>query len=1403
VQRRALYSALIAACLMPSAFADVTFQFTGQTNDGKTVSASMTLGAPVTSATIAAPPQAQCAPDCVDVALFPNPQLGYDQLVFELKGPGGIPAAYAFYFPAGAFANPGLYSTIPVSGALTSGSLTVQAAGAPAIQSPLLLPGGVTGAAYSATFSASGGAPPYTYAVDSSTPLPAGLTLSSGGVLSGTPASPFDADILVRVTDSANASSTRSYRLTITSGIAFVTQTLPAGAAGAPYSQAVQVSTPGGQPFQLTVASGSLPPGLSLSGTTINGIPAAGGAYAFRLQAAISGGASTVREFVIQISSGPAIANTSPLPSGSVNTPINIPLTALGGAPPYQWSLVSGSLPNGISLNPFGSLTGTPVVASNVQFVLRVTDSAGNAATQQFVWTVKPGVAISSASPLPAATAGRAYSFTLAATGGTPPYSWSAAGSVPPGLSLSGNTLSGTPTQPGAYSLFITVNDSALGSDVGLFSLQVLPAVAITTASLPNATGGIPYSQTLAATGGAGSYTWSVAAGALPPGLNLSPQGALSGTPTLSGTYNFVVRATDTSGGFALKSFNLAVGASLAITTASQLPQASLGVQYAVTFAASGGNPPYVWTIAGGQVPPGLSLSQSGALSGTPAAAGTYTFDVRVTDQSAAFAQKSFSLTVSAGLVITTPPALPSGVPGVAYSQTLQAAGGTPPYTWTLTSGSLPAGLSLSGAGVLSGTPTAAGNFTFQATVTDSAGATAAQTFTLNIGNNLTFVSPSTLPGAVVGAAYSYTFQAAGGTPPYSWQLAGGAVPPGLSFVLATGTLSGTPTAQGAYMFTIRVTDAAGTSLVSSFSLTVNAALSITTPAALPAASVGAPYSQTLAAAGGVPPYQWSLQSGSLPAGLLLGPDGRISGTPSAPGEFSFTVVVTDSRSATATATFTLSVGAGIAVTTASLANASVGVAYSQTLAAAGGAAPYTWSLSAGSMPPGLTISPGGVISGTPASAGMFMFVVRVTDNAGASAEKAFTINVSPALTITSESPLTNGGFGSFYSFTFAATGGVSPYRWAVVSGLVPEGVTLTPEGLLAGTPRLGGTFSFTVEVTDSAGVKVRKNFSWTVLSPLTITTPSPLPQATAGAAYSLVFGLAGGTAPYTWSVLSGTLPPGLTLAANGTLSGVPAAAGTFQFTVKAADAGQTATQASFTLVVGAGSQPPRTGVISQVASGGSWKTSITLINTNSTPALVRINFFGDDGGSLTLPLTVIEPAGSSTAVAASVERTIAPRATLIVETEALTSTILAGWAEVRATVPVSGFAIFRQKHGSGVDSEGTSPLDGSTPQGFLLPMDNLTGFSTGIALVNLAPDETATVTAVLYDERGQEYARGEIRLPPNGHTAFSAPAQFPSAAGKRGFVEFRTDRPAGLMGLGLRFQPTLSFTSVPIVPAP
>jgi hypothetical protein len=356
---------------------------------------------------------------------------------------------------------------------------------------------------------------------------------------------------------------------------------------------------------------------------------------------------------------------------------------------------------------------------------------------------------------------------------------------------------------------------------------------------------------------------------------------------------------------------------------------------------------------------------------------------------------------------------------------------------------------------------------------------------------------------------------------------------------------------------------------------------------------------------------------------------------------------------------------------------------------------------------------------------------------------------------------------------------------------------------VLSGTPRLGGLFRFVVEATDTAGSKATKEFTWTVTSSLSITTGSPLPEATAGSAYSLVFGLSGGASPFTWSLLSGSLPPGLTLSSGGILSGTPAAQGAYQFTVKVTDSAQVAAQASFTLVVGSGSQPPRAGVISQIASGGSWKTSITLLNPGAEAALVRINFFSSNGAILTLPLTIIEGAVASTTTAASVQRTIPPRGTLIVETEAAGSTILVGWAEVRSATPVAGFAIFRQKHGSGVDSEGTSPLETAALQSFLQPMDNLSGFSTGIALVNLAPDEAASLTAILYDDRGQEFLRGSVNLPPNGHTAFSVTDLFPAAAGKRGFIEFRADRPAGIMGLGLRFQPTLSFTSVPIIRRP
>ncbi|HEY3837554.1 MAG TPA: putative Ig domain-containing protein [Bryobacteraceae bacterium] len=173
--------------------------------------------------------------------------------------------------------------------------------------------------------------------------------------------------------------------------------------------------------------------------------------------------------------------------------------------------------------------------------------------------------------------------------------------------------------------------------------------------------------------------------------------------------------------------------------------------------------------------------------------------------------------------------------------------------------------------------------------------------------------------------------------------------------------------------------------------------LSISTPSPLPAGSVNAAYSQTLTAAGGTGPYTWSVVSGKLPAGMSLSAGGVISGTATAAGTATFTVQVADSIQSLAMQVFTLSILAPSITSISNLLQGAVGLSYSQTLSASGGAPPYTWMLSSGSLPAGLTLSPGGLISGTPTTTGTSNFTVTLTDSASNSATQSFTIVVVTA----------------------------------------------------------------------------------------------------------------------------------------------------------------------------------------------------------------------------------------------------------------------------------------------------------------------------------------------------------------------------------------------------------------------
>ena len=346
-----------------------------------------------------------------------------------------------------------------------------------------------------------------------------------------------------------------------------------------------------------------------------------------------------------------------------------------------------------------------------------------------------------------------------------------------------------------------------------------------------------------------------------------------------------------------------------------------------------------------------------------------------------------------------TTTSLPNGVVGTAYSQTLTATGDTP-ITWTIASGNLPNGLTLSSAGVISGTPTTAGTFNFTVKAINSAGNdTKALSITISTNAVAPVITTTSLPNGTVGSSYNQTL-AATGTAPITWSLASGSLPNGLTLSSA-GVISGTPTAAGISNFTVKATNSAGND-TKALSITIisNVVAPVITTTSLPNGTVGSTYDQMLAATGTVP-ISWSLVGGALPNGLTLSSMGVISGTPTATGTSNFTVKATNSAgSDTKALSITVNVDAvAPVITTTSLSNGTVNSAYYQPLAATG-TAPITWSIASGTLPNGLTLSSGGVISGTPTAAGTSNFTVKATNSIG-SDTKALSITVINTSTAT------------------------------------------------------------------------------------------------------------------------------------------------------------------------------------------------------------------------------------------------------------------------------------------------------------------------------------------------------------------------------------------------------------------
>ena len=541
----------------------------------------------------------------------------------------------------------------------------------------------------------------------------------------------------VTVVQPGNAGS-NALPFTVVSSLAITTTSLPPGNSGSSYS--AFLTGKGGTP-PYTWTAGGLPPALFLNAASgaISGTLLAGGNYLVTVVLQDAANSTATGQFALMVGAPPvSIAPSSNLPTGTVGVVYTGFIFGSGGTGSYTFSLGGGSLPGGLTLSSGGFISGTPKTPGRFSFSVAVTDSAGATASGGFSITILPAPLNITGGPVGPVPTGTPIAIAFGGTGGVPPYSLSLGGSLPPGTTFGGGTLSGTPTTVGAFTFSVTLSDSTSALVTKAFTLNVTapppPPTLSLSGSLSDGKVGVLYAGQISASGGTAPYTF--AGSGLPDGLSLSLSGGISGTPGTSGKFAITATATDSKGVTGKSTFAIAIApADLTIVTAS-LPDGVVGVAYSAGLTASGGLPPYAWTVGG--LPDGLTASGP-AISGTPTTAGKFTVSVMVKDSVVtSFVGKSYSLTIApAPLSITTTSAL-NGTVGTAYSASFAATGGVAPYTFSATG--LPAGLSISAGGTITGTPTAVGATAIAVTVKDAAGASASTRFGVQI------VLPATPP---------------------------------------------------------------------------------------------------------------------------------------------------------------------------------------------------------------------------------------------------------------------------------------------------------------------------------------------------------------------------------------------------------------------------------------------------------------------------------------------------------------------------------------------------------------------------------------------------------------------------------------------------------------------------------
>jgi hypothetical protein len=1101
-------------------------------------------------------------------------------------------------------------------------------------------PSGVVGTAYSATLSSTGGTPSVALSLVAGT-LPAGLTFDpSTGKITGTPTAAGTANFTIQVVDHSDVVETVTSLRQITIGTAgtalSVTGNPPAGVVGMAYSYTLLASG-GTSPYTWTVSSGALPAGLILSSTgVISGTPTTAGSFAFVATAADAAGNKAGSSFGIVVTAaapaGTLTITTGTLPNGNVNVPYSSVIAVSGGTGPYTCTIVSGTLPAGLSLGAGCAVTGTPTAIGTSPLTIRAADSSSPAlsTTGNVSITISASTLGISSGTLPGGTVGTVYSATIPVTGGTSPYTCAlASGTLPAGLTLgAGCTVTGTPTTAGTSTATITIKDASNPQQTitPTISITIAPsAMSLSSGTLPSGTVGTVYSATIPITAGTSPYTCTLTSGTLPAGLTLGVGCTVTGTPTTAGTSTptITIHDSENPAQTITPTISITINASTLVINNGTLPSGTVGTVYTAPIPITGGTSPYTCTLTSGALPAGLTLGTGCSVTGTPTTSGTSTPTITIKDSSSTqqTITPTISITIAPATMSLTSGTLPNGTVGTVYSAALPITGGTAPYTCTLTGGTLPAGLTLGAGCTVTGTPTTSGTSTPTITIHDSENPaqTITPTISITINPSTFMVTNGTLPDGTVGIVYSQPIPIVGGTSPYTCVLASGAMPPGLT-VNTNCTVTGTPSAAGTYSPTLTIKDSSNPqqTITSALSITINPSALAVSNGTLPPGTVGTVYTATLPVTGGTAPYACTLTGGTLPAGLTLGANCAVTGTPTTAGTSTPTITIHDSSTTQQTITPTISITinpAALAVSTGTLPGGTVGVTYTQNIPVTGGTGPYTCTLASGTLPAGLTLGAGCTVTGTPTTPGTSTPVITIHDsgNPTQTITQPISITISPAPLVLGTGALPNGTVGTAYTATLPVSGGTSPYTCTLGGGTLPAGLTLGAGCTVTGTPTTAGTSTASINVSDSSNPALTTSgpASITIVAvPPTLVISSP-PPASVNVPYTGSIPVTGGTGPYTCQVVSGTVP-GLTVNANCSITGTPTTPGATPITVTVTDS----------------SQPAATKTGTTTITVNAATTTLTL--TSPATATVTVPYtgaIGVTGG--TAPYTCTAPAGT------------------------------------------------------------------------------------------------------------------------------------------------------------------------------